>query len=403
MYYFYSAWVNNLKDKGEGELMFQLFDPFKLILLGTIFTIIYGAIKSLLFSRFVNLKTYRKNLRDNILFQFENTIIYIDNLKKIIAANDLNGAKKALKDFKSISYIPNYLSDFIDKLANNLLLEKDIKVFSEAIEVISNNVKETFNIERERVLKNQRGLQELKMSEAYYTNTSWDSIKYNLALNNLDNSHASRWKISSLYISKFKNSLFMAFLLNMTIFVIAGVIMSLNSIKINNYFFAGFALAMLIVAMIHYNISIIVSSKKLNIKIYWLHLLVYYVIISIIFANIILNVIFFPDVSTNNGSEEPAWYNSELLNLLKSILYIVFSTMLLTYVFGGLLELLEQSKFNLINSIETFIVPLIIFITTLVINILSISKDQNTYYIINFTILIMFWIFIGLWNKFFAR
>ncbi|WP_342258465.1 hypothetical protein [Spiroplasma endosymbiont of Dioctria linearis] len=383
--------------------MFQLFDPFKLILLGTIFTIIYGAIKSLLFSRFVNLKTYRKNLRDNILFQFENTIIYIDNLKKIIVANDLNGAKKALKDFKSISYIPNYLSDFIDKLANNLLLEKDIKVFSEAIEVISNNVKETFNIERERALKNQRGLQELKMSEAYYTNTSWDSIKYNLALNNLDNSHASRWKISSLYISKFKNSLFMAFLLNMTIFVIAGVIMSLNSIKINNYFFAGFALAMLIVAMIHYNISIIVSSKKLNIKIYWLHLLVYYVIISIIFANIILNVIFFPDVSINSGSEEPAWYNSELLNLLKSILYIVFSTMLLTYVFGGLLELLEQSKFNLINSIETFIVPLIIFITTLVINILSISKDQNTYYIINFTILIMFWIFIGLWNKFFAR
>ncbi|WP_053945968.1 hypothetical protein [Spiroplasma cantharicola] len=383
--------------------MFQLFDPFKLILLGTIFTIIYGAIKNLLFSRFVNLKNYRKNLRNNILFEFDNTIIYIDNLKKIIVANDLSGAKKALKDFKAISYIPDYLSDFIDKLANTLLLEKDITIYSEAIEVISNNVKETFNLERERTLKNQRGLQELKMSEAYYTNTSWDSIKYNLALNNLDNSQASRWKISSLYISKFKNSLFMAFLINVTVFVITGIIMSLNNVRINNYFFAGFALAMLIVAMIHYNISIILSSRKLNIKIYWLHLLVYYVIISIIFANIILNIIFFPDVSTSNGSEQPVWYNSELLNLLKSILYIVFSTMLLTYVFGGLLELLEQSKFNLINSIETFIIPLIIFISTLVINILSIYNTQNTYYIINFTILIMFWIFIGIWNKFFAR
>ncbi len=77
--------------------------------------------------------------------------------------------------------------------------------------------------------------------------------------------------------------------------------------------------------------------------------------------------------------------------------------MLLTYVFGGLLELLENSKFNWKSSIETFIVPLIIFITTLTINIMSIKSDNNSLYIINFAILVLFWVFTGIWNKFFSK
>ncbi|AUB31405.1 hypothetical protein [Spiroplasma floricola] len=400
MYYFYNAWVNSLD---KTDLMFQLFDPFKLILLGMIFTVIYGAIKNLLFSRFVNLKSYRKNLRNNILFEFENTITYIQGLKKIIDHNDVLEAKKALKHFKTISYKPIYLSDFMEVLANALLMEKDISVYSNSVEVILENINTNFKLERERTLKNQKGMMEIKMSESYFTNSSWDSIKYNLALNNLDNSKSSRWKISSLYISKFKNSLFISFMINTLIFAFVGIGMYLNKTAVNNYVFVGFIASLLIIAMVHYNVSIFMSSKKMDINIYWSHLLVYYLIITIIFANIILNIVFFPKVSPDQESKEAPWYNSELLNFLKNLLYIVFSTMLLTYVFGGLLELLENSKFNWKNSIEAFILPLVIFITTLVINILSIKSDDNSLYIINFAILILFWVFIGIWNKFFSK
>ncbi|AUM62519.1 hypothetical protein [Spiroplasma monobiae] len=399
-YYFYSAWVGSFKD---GELMFELFDPFKLILLGMIFTIIYAAIKNLLFSRFVNLKQYRKTLRDNILFEFENTIIYVKNLRKVVEKNDYVGVKKALKDFKTIAYRPNYLSDFMEVLANEILKQKDLSIYINSVEVILNNIEKNFSLESERVLKNQKGMAEIRMTEAYFTNTSWDSIKYNLALNNLDNSKSSRWKISSLYIAKFKNSLFMSFLITSTIFIFVGLGMYLNKTAFNNYALVAYLASLLIISMIHYNITIFISSKKMNIKIYWSHLMVYYVVISLIFANIILNIIFFPSVGNIEVLNEVAWYNSELLNFLKNILYIVFSTMLLTYVFGGLLELLENNKFNFKNSIEAFIIPLSIFILTLAINIVSIHTLGDTLYFINFAILTVFWTFIGIWNKFFAK
>ncbi|WP_338985470.1 hypothetical protein [Spiroplasma endosymbiont of Diplazon laetatorius] len=402
LYYFYSAWVNSFKD-GNSDLMFELFDPFKLILLGMIFTIIYSAIKNLLFSRFVNLKEYRKNLRNYILFEFENTISYVNNLKVIIEKNDSLGAKNSIKNFKSIVYSPNYLSDFMEVLANDILMEKDISIYKDSIEIIKQNIENNFHSERERVLKNQKGIIELKMSESYFTNTSWDSIKYNLALNHLESSTASRWKISSLYISKFKNSLFISFLITSLIFLFVGIGMYLNKTAFNNYVLVGFIGSILLISMIHYNISILISSKKMNIKIYWSHLTVYYLVISVIFANIILNVIFFPNVSSNNVEGSSAWYNSELLNFLKNILYIVFSTMLLTYVFGGLLELLENNKFNLKNSIEAFLIPLFVFVTTLIINVISIHQSEDSLYFINFAIMTVFWIFVGIWNKFFAK
>ncbi|AGR41983.1 hypothetical protein [Spiroplasma diminutum] len=400
MYYFYSAWVTNLKEV-KNDLMFELFDPFKLILLGMIFTVIYAAIKNLLFSRFVNLKQYRKNLRDNILFEFDNTISYLEALKVIIKDNNQNEAKKSLKTFKTIVYKPDYLSDFMEKLANSLLLEKDISVFNGAVEVISTNIKQNFENERERILNNQRGLKEINAAEDYYTNTSWESIRYNLALNNFDNSKSSRWKISSLYISKFKSSLFISFLISSLIFVIAAVFMKINKVSIDNYFFAGFTGSILLISLAHYNISMFLSSKKMNIKIYWGHLVLYYTIITVIFLNITLNIIFFPNVATT--TQEGQWYNSELLNFLKNLLYIVFSTMLLAYVFGGFLELLEDSKFNLKNSVKTFVAPLVIFIITLVINILSIYHAESSYYVVNFTILTAFWLFISVWNKFFSK
>ncbi|WP_339021508.1 hypothetical protein [Spiroplasma endosymbiont of Atherix ibis] len=288
MYYFYNAWVNSFD---KTDLMFQLFDPFKLILLGMIFTVIYAAIKNLLFSRFVNLKNYRKNLRNNILFEFENTITYIESLKKIINHNDALEAKKALKHFKTISYKPIYISNFMEVLANALLMEKDISVYANSVEVILENINTNFKLERERILKNQKGMMEIKMSESYFTNSSWDSIKYNLALNNLDNSKSSRWKISSLYISKFKNSLFISFMINIVIFSFVGIGMYINKVTFNNYVFVVFIVSLLLIAMIHYNLSIFLSSRKININIYWTHLFVYYLIIIIIFANIILNVI----------------------------------------------------------------------------------------------------------------
>ncbi|QHX36525.1 hypothetical protein [Spiroplasma sp. BIUS-1] len=399
MYYFYGAWVNSLNKE---ELTFQLFDPFKLILLGMIFTIIYAAIKKLLFSRIVNVKKYRQNLRNNILFEFENTIHYVNNLKEVIKSNDVKGAKKALKDFKTVVYKPIYLSDFMELIANELLLEKDISAHIGAVEVILENIKTNFEKEKLRVLSKQKGIVEFQMSESYFSNTSWDSIKYNLALNNLQEDKSSMWKISSLYISKFKNSLFFAFLANIFIFAIVGIVMYVNKVSVDNYLFVGFIGSMFIISIIHYNISIFISSKKMNIKIYWKHLVVYYLIIALIFMNIILNVVFFPNISIKGDSSE-AWYNSQLLNFLKSLLYIVFSTMLLTYVFGSFLELLENNSLNVKNSIQSFLLPLLVFIATLIINVMSINKNDSSLYIINFTILVIFWVFVGIWNKVFSK
>ncbi|AGR41108.1 hypothetical protein [Spiroplasma taiwanense] len=400
LYYFYSAWINELEKDKDNNTLYQIFSPFKLIILGMIFTIIYASIKNLMFSHFINLKKYRASLRDNILFEFDNTLNYLSALKVFIENNDNKNIKLKLKEFSSIKYAPVYLNDFMEQLSNSLLKEEKINYLVQPCEIIIKNIEYNFESEKSKKISNKNeSFYEIKMVNNYYSLSSWQSINYFLSLENERENNNNKWKITGLYISRFSTSLYLSTLFTTILFVIIGLTLNFNNISLNNLFYGVYIFGMYIFSMLFYILLLFNFSRKHKIKVYWLQILTYFIFIFLIFLNIFLNIILFPHV--NAGQH---WYESTLIRFLLAGLYIILSTMLLAFVLSGILELFETKKVNVWNIINTFILPLIIYILSFTMYLFSIKEgNSNEIYLTNFTIIFIYWTFSAIFNKLLSK
>ncbi|AHB36365.1 hypothetical protein [Spiroplasma apis] len=386
MYYLYSSWIESLQKPNLDSTIYQIFSPFKLIILGVIFSIVYAAIKNLLFSRFVNIKSYKKNLKNYILYDFEICINFIGKLKGTVKDDDITQAKKLLKEFQSLSYRPHYLVDLIEVITSKVLAEESLVGLENACTLVEEKIKNNFEKEKQRKInkKNETFL-DFKMVNDYYSKNSWNTIDYLLEVNG--ESNLNKWKISSLYISKIYSALNLSIILNLVMFTFTGLGLYYSNITLGNVFFYSFILSIFLTTMVIYNIWIIIAAKKYNLTIYWLNMLVLYFFIALIFINIVINIVFFPKYQI--GEE---WYKSNLIQFLMSLLYIVLSTMLLVYSFAQLISMLEEKKYNVLSIIYMFVIPLSIFILTAVINFMIVFKTLPIdLYFANFSILFIYW------------
>ncbi|AHI52742.1 hypothetical protein [Spiroplasma culicicola] len=396
LYYFYNAWINSLD--GNESLAFQIFDPFKLIILGTLFTIVYGTIKSMFFKKIININSYKKDLRNNLLFEFEITLNYLEKLQKSLKDQNINDLKALLKEFKTIKYCPVYLNSLIDELSSNILMEKDFSYLLGTTQLITKYIQDNFELEKQRIISTkQKVLFENKMTDNYYSLSSWQSIGYFLSIDEQKDIN-NKWKISSLYILRFSSSLFLAFSISFAVFAIIGLMSLLGvQIVIGKMFFIAFTLSVYLMSIILFVVNILANAKKNDLVIFWKHMSVFFVFITLIFLNIILNLVFFPEIS----NDQSVWYKQQLVQLLFSILYIILSSMLLLYIFDGFIQIVKTKKFNWLILIEAFILPLIIFTTSLVLNILWIKNgEDDKLYIVNFCLLFIFWSSTVLLSKF---
>ncbi|ASP28301.1 hypothetical protein SCORR_v1c05290 [Spiroplasma corruscae] len=404
LYYLYSSWIQFLKDTEEEDMLYKIFSPFQLLILGSIFTIVYGTIKTILFFNIKNLKEYKKNLRNNILFEFENTIKYLDNLKSNIKKEDIVAIKSCIKDYSSIKYKPIYLNLLIDEITTRILSNHDFSDLLQTCNLVSSNIKNVLHKEQDRLAYNKsENLFELRRVNEYYNNNSWFVISFYLTIHNKDiHSHeyeANKWKITSLYISRFSYFLYPSFFITLSLYALIGGSLYAFDYSLNRFFYGSFGISLFFVSTLLFVSNLIYNKKKYKIKIFWLQLSIYLMFIGFIFLDMFLNVILSPILKESND-----WYESELITFLCYLVYIVLSTMLLSYIFTSLLELFEYKSFSTINLILNIIMPIIIFIISAVLNYLSVhNENSNKLYLINFIMIFVYWSVSLLSNKFITK
>ncbi|QBQ07949.1 hypothetical protein SGLAD_v1c07500 [Spiroplasma gladiatoris] len=399
LYYIYSAWIDN--SKNTNSTVYEIFSPFKLIILGSIFTIVYGAVKTILFYNIKNLSDYKKNLRNNILFEFESVLDYINNLKNSIEEKDLNKIKYFVKYYANIKYRPVYLNLLLDELTSRLLSEHDYSDLIQSCNLISESIRTIYNKEKDRLgYKKSENLFELRRVNEYYNKNSWIVISFYMTLFNRD-THCeeyvvNKWKVTSLYVMRFSYFLYPAFFLSLFLFAAIGFGLYSLNVTLNRYFYASFSLSVFFISSLFYIINLIYNSKKHHIKIFWPQLITYFAFIFIIFLDMFLNVIFSPIMKSSND-----WYESDLITFLCYLVYIILSAMLLSYIFSSILELFEHRTFNILNLIFNIIIPVILFVVSFTLNYFSITNtESNQTYLINFSVIFVYWILSVFSSKF---
>ncbi|AKX34175.1 hypothetical protein SLITO_v1c05270 [Spiroplasma litorale] len=405
LYYIYSSWIDYLYDKSKVQTtLYQIFSPFKLLILGSIFTIVYGAIKTILFFNIKNLKDYKKNLRNNILFEYDNVIKYLSVLKENIKDQKIDKIKHNIKDYSSIKYRPVYLNLLIDELASRILSNHDFSDLYQSCSLVMENINETYKKEKDKLMHlKTENMFDLKRVNEYYNKNSWFVISFYLSLHNKDvHSHeyeVNKWKITSLYISRFSYFLYPAFIISLILYGAVGGMLYGIGVDLNKFFYGSFSLCVFLISSLLFIFNLIYNRKKHSIKIFWGHLFVYLMFICFIFIDIFLNIILSPIMKSSSD-----WYESELITFLCYIVYIVLSTMLLSYIFTSILEVFEYKSFNVFNIILNIALPIIIFIESSVLNYLSVHNEEtNKLYLINFIIIFTYWIFSLITSKFISK
>ncbi|QGS52155.1 hypothetical protein [Spiroplasma tabanidicola] len=402
LYYIYSSWLDNSKD--TDSTLYEIFSPFKLIILGSIFTIVYGAIKTILFYNLKNLSEYKKNLRNNILFEFESTLDYLDSLKNSLIEKNMNKIKWYVKYYSNIKYRPIYLNLLIDELASRMLSEHDYGDLVQSCNLAIESIKEIFQKEKDRLgYKKSENLFELKRVNEYYNKNSWIVIKFYMTLFNKDihsdEYEVNKWKITSLYILRFSYFLYPAFFISLILFISIGAGLYSQDIVLSRYFYASFAFCVFLVASSLYLSNLIYNARKRHIRIFWPHLMIYLGFIFLIFLDIFLNIIFSPILKSSTE-----WYESDLITFLCYLVYIVLSTMLLSFVFSSILELFEYRTFSVLNLIFNIIIPICLFIISFTLNYFSAKNiETNKLYLINFSVIFVYWLFLMVSSRFIVK
>ncbi|ASZ09261.1 hypothetical protein CK556_02765 [Mesoplasma chauliocola] len=386
------------------SLLKTLLDPFKMILVGGVFAMFVPLTKQLLFGTVIGMKSYMKNRQSNVLYNYQKTIQFTEELQVKLAEGNYDAVKAAYASYSGLAFKPEFLNTMMDEICSVLIKEGDLTVFAEAAKVITKSIKEMYEKERRRSI-NGRGDElffDLKRGYEYCASGSKYSIAYHKALQKKADNNLG-WKIYSLEIFKFNFFLVAMFI---PAVIISAFIGGLVNGLINNLsgdvktlaVAATFFISWVILTIIAHAVMIFRNEKYKNIKnILVKPALVFYSLYLLTFITISAGIVGVSKVDiVAPGSSAQIWV------WFSAVAYLVLSTSLIFYVIATLVDSFKQhntlSKKLLVDGI---ILPSIAWTIATVSNFMSLygPSDHNLgtiFAAINGVTLVGFWIYLSI-------
>ncbi|WP_339022327.1 hypothetical protein [Spiroplasma endosymbiont of Crioceris asparagi] len=397
-YCWYNVWVNSTKPYYVTK---ELFDPFKLILLGILFTIIFNTVMGLVTGPLKNLKAYRASRKNYVLFGFKGTIDTLKNAQIAIEANDSEAVKGMLGALTGLTYKPAYLDLLITDLSNAVLNKRDVNVYKDEITFVLSCIEDSF-VKEEKWQAGQtvERFFELRRVNEYNSYNSWDAVNYRLkSSERLEDKTKIEWQILDILLIRFWGLFGAALIVNIMVWGL--ICMNIDSkwlfgeeiidtVNKTNSRFENGHLSIIIVALILTTFlstvllffqQVAIIAKSENIKISSLKLIFALICLTLIFLNVIAYILaaknkcslieanagtaFIPDGTgikyDSTKYVAPGMDVSKFYQLVFQFLFTALSTTLLMYAFASFVNAKAQGNVKNV-LIDSIVIPLIIYV-----------------------------------------
>ncbi|WP_338972812.1 hypothetical protein [Spiroplasma endosymbiont of Panorpa germanica] len=391
LYFIYSAFLKEFQEKNS--VLFSLFDPFKLIILAFIFSIIVSTFNSIFLGWIKKINAYQKNRNSFLLIYFDETIAGLKKTQILLKSKNTQELKSQLSLVNKLTYKPIFMKVLIEDLINAIICEKDLSDFDALIENCIEQIEGIKVSEQNHLITNKReAFFDVRKSYEYNSQGSKFYIDYYQKKQDiLSKNRRNEWNLLSLQMLRIYPIIIYSVLISLlacilitplAVFVIKG-----NTFIIIAATFVSFSTCL---AVIWHSIYLF---KDPNSRVLIKRAMLFYLVLIIMAINLIWCFVNIQNTLTVQTTENG---QQELFNFLFEILYCVLSTALMAYVFTTLIELFRDVYFNKIILWEGIIVPSIVFFVISIINILNLSlKNSQFYFSINLWIMSLYWI--GVW------
>lgn len=388
----------------DNSLLKTLLDPFKLILVGGVFAMFVPLTKQLLFGTVIGMKDYMKNRQSNVLYNYQKTISFTEDLQAKLAEGNFEAVKADYAAYSGLAFKPEFLNIMMDEICSVLIKEGDLTVFAEPAQVVTESIKEMYEKERRRSI-NGRGDElffDLKRGYEYCASGSKYSIAYHKALQSKADNNLG-WKIYSLEIFKFNFFLVAMFVpaIIISAFVgglINGLVSDLTGDVRTLAVAATFFVSWVVLTIIAHALMIFRNEQYKNIKnILVKPAVIFYLLYILTFITISAGIVGVSKVNiVAPGSSAQIWV------WFSAIAYLVLSTSLIFYVIATLVDSFKQhktlSKKLLVDGIA---LPIIAWTIATISNFMSLygPTEHNVtgiFAAINGITLVGFWIYLSI-------
>ncbi|AVN59100.1 hypothetical protein [Mesoplasma florum] len=386
------------------SLLKTLLDPFKMILVGGVFAMFVPLTKQLLFGTVIGMKSYMKNRQSNVLYNYQKTISFTEDLQVKLAEGNFDAVKADYAAYSGLAFKPEFLNIMMDEICSVLIKEGDLTVFAEAAKVVTESIKEMYEKERRRSI-NGRGDElffDLKRGYEYCATGSKYSIAYHKALQDKADNNLG-WKIYSLEIFKFNFFLVAMFIPAVIIsaFVgglINGLVSNLTGDVRTLAVAATFFVSWVILTIIAHSLMIFRNEQYKNIKnILVKPAIIFYSLYVLTFITISAGIVGVSKVNiVAPGSSAQIWV------WFSAVAYLVLSTSLIFYVIATLVDSFKQHKtLSKKLLVDGIILPMIAWTIATVSNFMALYGPdghslQSIFAAINGVTLVGFWIYLSI-------
>ncbi|WP_338969443.1 hypothetical protein [Spiroplasma endosymbiont of Labia minor] len=401
LYFGYSAWLGQEAAAHSTEVWYSILDPFKTILLVSLFAMIVPTVKSIFFGTYIGIRRYRAARRDNILFNYESAIDFFTKFNGFVKAGDSKSAKSMLPVFQGLTFKPTFANNYIQDVTDKILVDKSIEMYYQAGEYVLSSIKEMFEKEKkfirgetnEFLFDIKRGYDYVSFGSKYAINYYW---KFE---NNALTQRQIGWKIFSLEMFKF----YVYEIISLFITAIAcAIFLPIIAAEIPEWDYGKIAPIVIIsmffiVAIVFHAVSIFAKKhsefKKRNLII---PAIIYYFLLFILALNIVFGYALIPSIT---GQNEGSGLQSTFFIFLFSILYVVLSSCLILYVISTLMDAWKNGTMQKGILFEGIIIPMIMWILTAGSRFFgaAISSDGPLQDTIAYLISISIFVLIGYW------
>ncbi|AVN64555.1 MULTISPECIES: hypothetical protein [Mesoplasma] len=386
------------------SLLKTLLDPFKMILVGGVFAMFVPLTKQLLFGTVIGMKSYMKNRQSNVLYNYQKTISFTEDLQVKLAEGNFDAVKADYAAYSGLAFKPEFLNIMMDEICSVLIREGDLTVFAESAKVVTESIKEMYEKERRRSI-NGRGDElffDLKRGYEYCATGSKYSIAYHKALQDKADNNLG-WKIYSLEIFKFNFFLVAMFVpaIIISAFVgglINGLVSNLTGDVRTLAVAATFFISWVILTIIAHSLMIFRNEQYKNIKnILVKPAIIFYSLYVLTFITISAGIVGVSKVNiVAPGSSAQIWV------WFSAVAYLVLSTSLIFYVIATLVDSFKQHKtLSKKLLVDGIILPMIAWTVATVSNFMALygpdgNSLQSIFAAINGVTLVGFWIYLSI-------
>ncbi|WP_342268827.1 hypothetical protein [Spiroplasma endosymbiont of Aspidapion aeneum] len=383
------------------SLLKTLLEPFKLILVGGVFASFIPLFKQVFFSKIIEINKYLKNKNQNILYNFDSTILFAKELKDQIDKNNSKGAKITLIKYKSLILKPVFFENFIDEITQTITRFNNIDIYSEKIDYIISSLEEIHELEIYHI-KNPKVKKEfmydLKRASDITSVHSKYVINYYISFINLQ--EKGGWKIFSLMMLRFYFIAIVAIIPSVAMVFFTNQMLEIfvKNMNENIRVFISIFISLILwttISIIIHSLYVFLNNKHIGQK----KLLLVPAIIYYILVFILATVASF-GVYNIYGVGNIYKYNSvaKLWSFLGSLCYMVLGSTIVLYTIATLIDTFKLTnkltKEDLINGI---IIPIIILLITTINNIIicfDVLDIENYLQTANIILLTSYWLYI---------